>query len=84
MSDMDGNISTSIHQPLGKSDHATVVADFDQLPLREPPSSRTVWRYQRADWCPSEHFFASVPGLILLAMMWTNRALPQATLSSPA
>ena len=57
MSDMDGNISTSIHQPLGKSDHATVVADFDQLPLREPPSSRTVWRYQRADWCRLRAFF---------------------------
>ena len=49
MTDMEGNISTSIHQPLGKSDHATVLADFDQLPLREPPPTRTVWRYQCAD-----------------------------------
>ena len=37
MSDMEGNISTSFRQPLEKSDHATVVADFDQLPLQEPP-----------------------------------------------
>ena len=57
MSDMRGNISTSIHQPLGNSDLATVLADFDQLPLREAPSTRTVWRYQRADWWPLRAFF---------------------------
>ena len=79
MSDMEGNISTSIHQPLGKPDYATVLADFDQLPLRELPSSRTVWRYQRADWCRLRPFFRQCdwPNIVtMLVMMWTNRALP--------
>ena len=58
MSDRSGNISTSTHQPLGNSDHATVLADLDQLPLREPPSTIPVWRYQRADWWPLRAFFS--------------------------
>ena len=39
------------HAPLGKSDHCVVTADFPSVrPLREATSSRTVWRYNQADW----------------------------------
>ena len=69
MSDMEGNISTSIHQPLGKSDHATVLADFDQLPLREPHLVEQCGAISVLIGAASEHFLANVTGPILLVMM---------------
>eukprot|EP00117_Sycon_ciliatum_P049752 scpid9142/ scgid35229/ RNA-directed DNA polymerase from mobile element jockey; Reverse transcriptase len=50
MSDLPGRIVTPLHPPLGKSDHAVIVAHFDVAPTPDRPTKRTVWRYQQADW----------------------------------
>ena len=50
MSDLPGRIVTPLHPPLGKSDHAVIVAHFDVAPAPDRPTKRTVWRYQQADW----------------------------------
>ena len=44
-------VSTSIHAPLGRSDHAVVVSNFQAVdPRREPTTFRKVWRNAYADW----------------------------------
>ena len=46
--------------PLGKSDHDVVLADFpDITPTHQPKSSRTVWRYNLADWGRLRHFLCN-------------------------
>ena len=50
MSDVPGAVSTTTQPPLGRSDHAVVIADFQLTASVDQPTTRTVWRYQRADW----------------------------------
>lgn len=51
MSDFNVPIHNSVHALLGHSDHAVIVTDFCTQPLRsDTPTSRTVWRYNHADW----------------------------------
>ncbi|XP_065190752.1 uncharacterized protein LOC135821682 [Sycon ciliatum] len=50
MSDVPGNIISTLYPPLGQSDHAVVITDFELTPHRDRPTARTVWRYQHADW----------------------------------
>ena len=44
------SVVVNVLDPIGASDHDTVVATFDATPLREPPTKRRVWRYAQADW----------------------------------
>ena len=57
LSDFPSNIITSCGAPLGASDHATITIGFLLYCVREPRTSRTVWRYSRADWDRLGHFF---------------------------
>ena len=51
ISDYDGPVKSSVHAPIGHSDHGVVIVDFHKAsPQREAPSSRNVWRYNAADW----------------------------------
>lgn len=50
MSDLPGGATAMLHPPLGQSDHAVITVDFQLTPPRDPPTTRTVWRYQHADW----------------------------------
>ena len=57
ISNFPGRVTTQTLSPLGRSDHCVVVADFhDQKLHSEPPSSRRVWRYNKADWHRLRHF----------------------------
>ena len=48
LSGFDTPVMSTVHPPLGLSDHASVITDFLRAPPhREPPISRCVWRY---DW----------------------------------
>jgi len=57
MSDFPSNVKVSSQPPLGCSDHITLIADFPTLPSVETPTSRTVWRYNQADWPRLCHHF---------------------------
>ena len=57
MTDLPGDATVNTLAPLGNSDHACVLADFHVSTAEEPPVTRTVWRYQRADWDRLRHFF---------------------------
>ncbi|XP_065195441.1 uncharacterized protein LOC135826763 [Sycon ciliatum] len=58
LSDFDTPVVSTVHPPLGRSDHASVITDFLRAPShREPPTSRCVWRYNLADWPRLKHFF---------------------------
>lgn len=59
MSDIPGAVTTTTQAPLGRSDHCVILCDFALTPPREPPTSRTVWRYQQADWNRLRAFFRS-------------------------
>ena len=51
LSNFNTPVIAKLHAPLGRSDHACVVADFLQAPLHsEPTTSRRVWRYNQAYW----------------------------------
>jgi len=51
LSNFTDSVESSLLPPLGKSDHAVVVCHFPNGTLRrDPPASRTIWRYNRADW----------------------------------
>lgn len=56
MSDFD-TVKVVTDQPLGRSDHSTVIADFFADPHHVPKTSRTVWRYTNADWARLNSFF---------------------------
>lgn len=52
MSDFPDPVETTVHAPLGRSDHAIVLSNFKTPPQRQDlPTKRMVWRYTRADWC---------------------------------
>ena len=53
------SVTVAVDQPLGRSDHSVIIADFLTQPHREPKSSRTVWRYHKADWARMNSFFAT-------------------------
>ena len=58
LSDFNTPVIAKLHAPLGRSDHACVVADFLQAPLhRQPTTSRRAWRYNKADRPRLRHFF---------------------------
>lgn len=51
MSDFPGTVAVKVQAPLGRSDHNVVLAEFQNMnPRFEPKASRTVWRYNHADW----------------------------------
>ena len=50
LSNMPVPIDTTVKAPLGRSDHGVVLADFYLTPDAEQATSRTVWRYNQADW----------------------------------
>jgi len=50
LSDLPGAVHTALHPPLGRSDHAVIITDFQTVPSRDLPATRTVWRYKKADW----------------------------------
>ena len=57
MSDIPNHVTTLLHPPLGRSHHAVITADFQLTPSYDQPSTRTVWRYQHADWPRLRGFF---------------------------
>ena len=57
MSDIPNHVTTLLHLPLGRSDHAVITADFQLTPSHDQPSTRTVWRYQHAAWPRFRAFF---------------------------
>ena len=51
ISDVPGTVCSKVLDPLGRSDHNIVIADFHSPVLHhEPRTTRTVWQYHRADW----------------------------------
>ena len=50
LSDLPGPVPCAIHSPLGRSDHAVVTCTLALGLGNEPPSTRKVWRYNKADW----------------------------------
>ena len=51
LSDFTSDVTTAIHPPIGRSDHAVIIAQFNvQAYRREMVTTRTVWRYNDADW----------------------------------
>ena len=60
MSDHAAPVSVTVNPPLGRSDHAVLIADFLCLgPHQEPATSRTSWCYHKADWPRLRHYFRS-------------------------
>lgn len=58
MSDWSSQVSVEISDPIGRSDHNVVIADFmNAVPIRQERSVRTVWRYHQADWGRLRHYF---------------------------
>ena len=53
----DTAVTTEIHDPIGSSDHATVVETVRTCPRREAPATRHVWRFQKADCMESSTTF---------------------------
>ena len=57
ISNMHCQVETQTLPPLGRSDHCVVVSDFHGLNVHsEQPSTRKVWRYNKADWSRLRHF----------------------------
>ena len=50
MPDIPGNINSTWYPPMGQSDHAVAITDFELTPHRDRSTTRAVWRYQHADW----------------------------------
>eukprot|EP00117_Sycon_ciliatum_P010660 scpid33236/ scgid4028/ RNA-directed DNA polymerase from mobile element jockey; Reverse transcriptase len=51
ISDFSHPVCTTAYAPLGRSDHAVIIAEFlQQHPRREDPAVRQVWKYALADW----------------------------------
>ena len=62
MSTFQQPISTTVLAPLGRSDHGTVIAQFPTIsPCRGEATTRTVWRYERADWGRLRAHLKAVP-----------------------
>ncbi|XP_065182533.1 uncharacterized protein LOC135813361 [Sycon ciliatum] len=59
MSDL-GNPTVRLGPPIGRSDHATILAEFKTELCREPKTARTVWQYGRADWDRLNYHLRSV------------------------
>ena len=57
MSDFPSNIPIKGLAPMGASHHSVSIADFPVCTYKEPKPSRTVWRYNQADWGRINHFF---------------------------
>ncbi|XP_065174836.1 uncharacterized protein LOC135804803 [Sycon ciliatum] len=88
------SVVVNVLDPIGASDHATVVATFDATPLREPPTKRRVWRYAQADWGRLRHFYstanwdisedpeASCRSVTAVVMEGMNRFIPHKELST--
>ena len=88
------SVEVNVLDPIGASDHATIVATFDATPLREPPTKRRVWRYAQADWGRLRHFYstanwnisedpeASCRSVTAVVMEGMNRFIPRKELST--
>ena len=59
ISDSDVHAKVSHLPPLGASDHDVLLADLSVSAFREPKTTRTVWRYNKADWDRLRHFYRS-------------------------
>ena len=69
MTDLPVESFVSVLPPFGKSDHACLLADFQIRASRKPPISRTVWRYQHADWARLRHLVRTTNWA---AIAWTD------------
>ena len=56
-SDFKSQVHVAVQPPIGHSDHAVLRVDFTIPMYREPKTSRTVWRYNLADWPRLKHDF---------------------------
>ena len=59
LSDFKSPVHAAAQPPIGHSDHAVLRVDFTIPMYREPKTSRTVWRYNLADWPRLKHDFRS-------------------------
>ena len=59
LSDVKSPVHVAVQPPIGHSDHAVLRVDFTIPMYREPKTSRTVWRYNLADWPRLKHDFCS-------------------------
>ena len=59
LSDFKSPVHVAVQPPIGHSDHAVLRVDFTIPMYREPKTSRTVWRYNLADWPRLKHDFCS-------------------------
>ena len=57
LSDLGNRVAVEMLNPIGSSDHATLLASVQTFPHSERPHSRTVWRYSKADWGRLNNFF---------------------------
>ena len=66
LADLPGTTSSTVGKALGRSDHSTITVDFSSvLPQCEESSSRTVWRYRKADWQRRRAFYPSTDWLAM-------------------
>ena len=59
LSDFKSPVHVAVQPPIGHSDHVVLRVDFTIPMYREPKTSRTVWRYNLADWPRLKHDFRS-------------------------
>ena len=59
LSDFKSPVHVAVQPPIGHSDHAVLRVYFTIPMYREPKTSRTVWRYNLADWPRLKHDFRS-------------------------
>ena len=50
LSDLGNQVSVTSTNPIGNSDHITLLTTINTRPFREKRTVRQVWRYDRADW----------------------------------
>ena len=57
MTDFQDHVHIQVLPPIGKSDHAVIIATCSSQLLKEKSTRRTVWRYKKADWPRLQHFY---------------------------
>ena len=60
LSDLEERVSIKPTNPIGSSDHVTLLASINTKPFREKRTERLVWQYQKADWGKLRNFLKDV------------------------